>query len=181
MKSWLIGKRPWCWERLKAGGEGDDRGWDGCMASQTQWTWVCVNSRSCWRTWRPGVLPSMRSRRVGHDWATEPNWTVVLKSSSQRRAQWMHKLYFCLKKLLQPPHLQQPLPFSVSSHQYRGRNLPHLQDYKSLMALYYYVKLLRFFKINIGCIVTKWHIIRTWYNYWIKLPYFRLYPSKVVQ
>ena len=43
-KSWLIWKRPWCWERLKVGGEGDDRGWDGWMASPTQWTWVWVNS-----------------------------------------------------------------------------------------------------------------------------------------
>ena len=46
VKSWLIGKRPWCWERLKVGGEGDDRGWDGWMASSTQWTWVWVNSGS---------------------------------------------------------------------------------------------------------------------------------------
>ena len=43
-------KRPWCWERLKAGGEGDDRGWDGWMASPTQWTWLWVSSRRCWRT-----------------------------------------------------------------------------------------------------------------------------------
>ena len=49
-------KRPWCWERLKAGGEGDDRGWDGSMASLTQWTWIQVNSRSCWWTGKPGVL-----------------------------------------------------------------------------------------------------------------------------
>ena len=41
-------KRPWCWERLKAGGEGDNRGWDDCMASPTQWTWVWVNSGSWW-------------------------------------------------------------------------------------------------------------------------------------
>ena len=52
-------KRPWCWERLKAGGEGDDRGWDGWMASPTQWTWVWVNSGSWWWTGRPGVLRSM--------------------------------------------------------------------------------------------------------------------------
>ena len=65
--------RPWCWERLKAGGEGDDRGWDGWMAWPTQWTWVWVNSRS-WRwTGRPGVLQSMESQRVGHDWTTELN------------------------------------------------------------------------------------------------------------
>ena len=70
-------KRPWCWERLKVGGEGDDRGWDGWMASQTQWTWVWVNSRS-WRwTGRPGMLQSMGSHRVGHDWVTELNWTEL--------------------------------------------------------------------------------------------------------
>ena len=67
-------KRPWCWERLKEGGEGDDRGWDGWMASQTQWTWVWVNSGS-W-TGKPGMLQSMGSQRVGHDWATELNWTI---------------------------------------------------------------------------------------------------------
>ena len=69
-------KRPWCWERLKAGGEGDDRGWDGQMASLTQWTWVWVNSRSQWWTGRLGVLQSMGSQRVRHDWETELNWTT---------------------------------------------------------------------------------------------------------
>ena len=68
-------KRPWCWERLKAGGEGDDRGWDDWMASLTQWTWVWVNSGSWWWTGRPGVLRFMGSQRVGHDWATKLNWT----------------------------------------------------------------------------------------------------------
>ena len=58
--------------RLRAGGEGDDRRWDGWMASLTQWTWVWVNSRSWW--WRPGVLQFMGSQRVGHDWETELNW-----------------------------------------------------------------------------------------------------------
>ena len=60
-------KRPWFWERLKVGGKGDDRGWDGWMASPTQWTWVWVNSGSWWWTGRPGVLQSMGSQRVGHD------------------------------------------------------------------------------------------------------------------
>ena len=64
-------KRPWCWERLSAGGEGDDRGWDGWMASLTQWTWVWVNSGSWWWTGRPGVLQSMKSQRAEHDLATE--------------------------------------------------------------------------------------------------------------
>ena len=69
-------KRPWCWERLRVGGAGDDRGWDGWMASLTQWTWVWVNSRSWWWTGKPGVLQSMGSQRVGHDWATELNWAL---------------------------------------------------------------------------------------------------------
>ena len=73
-KSWLIGK-DWCWEGLGAGGEGDDRGWDGWMASLTPWTWVSVNSGSWWWTGRPGVLRFMESQRDGHDWATELNWT----------------------------------------------------------------------------------------------------------
>ena len=76
-KNWFHLKRPWCWERLKAGREGDNRRWDGWMASLTQWTWVWVNSGSWWWTGRPGVLPSMGSQRVGHDWATELNWTEM--------------------------------------------------------------------------------------------------------
>ena len=62
--------RLWCWEGLGAGGEGDDRGWDGWMASLTRWTWVWVNSQSWWWTGRPGVLQFVGSQRVGHDWAT---------------------------------------------------------------------------------------------------------------
>ena len=61
-------KRPWCWEKLMAGGEGDDRGWGGWMASPTQWTWVWVSSRSRWWTGKPGGLPSMGLQRVGCDW-----------------------------------------------------------------------------------------------------------------
>ena len=64
-------KRPWCWEILRAGGEGDDRGWDGWMASLTRWTWVWVNSGSWWWTGRPGMLWFMGSQRVRHDWVTE--------------------------------------------------------------------------------------------------------------
>ena len=61
--------------RLKAGGQGDDRGWDGWMSSPTQWKWVWVNSGSWWWTGRPGVLQSKGSQRViGHDWVTELNW-----------------------------------------------------------------------------------------------------------
>ena len=72
-------KRPWCWKRLRAGGEGDDRGWDGWMASLTQWTWVWVDSESWWWTGKPGVLRFMGSQRVRHDWATELNWTELIE------------------------------------------------------------------------------------------------------
>ena len=67
-------KRPWCWEELGAGGEGDDRGWDGWMVSPTRWTWVWVNTGSWWWTGRPSVLQFMGLQRVGHDWVTELNW-----------------------------------------------------------------------------------------------------------
>ena len=66
-------KRPWFWERLKAGEEGDNRGWDCWMASLTQWTWVWVSSRSWWWTVWSCVLQSMGSQRIGHDWVTELN------------------------------------------------------------------------------------------------------------
>ena len=70
-------KRLWCWEGLGAGGEGDDRGWEGWMASLTRWMWVSVHSGSWWWTEKPGVLRFMGSQRVGHDWVTELNWTVL--------------------------------------------------------------------------------------------------------
>ena len=66
-------KRPWCWERLKAGREGDDRGWDVWMASLARWTWVWASSRSWWWIGKPGVLQSMGSQRVRHNWVTELN------------------------------------------------------------------------------------------------------------
>ena len=64
-------KIPWCWERLRAGEEGDDRGWGVWMASLTRWTWVWANSGRQWRSGKPGVLQSMRSQRVGHNLVTE--------------------------------------------------------------------------------------------------------------
>ena len=56
-----------------------DRGLDGWMASLTQWKWIWVNSGSWWWSENPGVLQSMRSQRVGHDWATELNWTELMR------------------------------------------------------------------------------------------------------
>ena len=70
-------KRLWCWEGLGAGGERDDGWWDCWMASSTGCTWVWVNSGSWWWTGRPGVLRFMGLQRVGHDWATELNWTEL--------------------------------------------------------------------------------------------------------
>ena len=64
---------------IGAGGEGDDRGCDGWMASPTWWTWVWVNSGSSWWTGRPGVLQCMGSQRFGHSWATELNWIQDLR------------------------------------------------------------------------------------------------------
>ena len=67
-------KRSWCWEGLKAGGKGDNRGWDGWMASPTRWMWVWANSGSWWWTGKPGLLQAMGLQRVRHDWTTELNW-----------------------------------------------------------------------------------------------------------
>ena len=91
-------RRLWCWEGLGARGEGDDRGWDGWMASLTRWMWVWVHSGSWWWTGRPGALRFMGSQRVRHDWATELNWTDVtwicvqfFKSISQRSNTQTHQ------------------------------------------------------------------------------------------
>ena len=89
-------KRPWCWERLKAGGEADDRVWDGWVASLTQWTWVWVNSGSWWWTGRPGVLRFMGLQTVGHDWETELNfWEQYLPHSRYSVYCW-RSIYWAL-------------------------------------------------------------------------------------
>ena len=77
------------WERLKAGGEGGNRGWDGWMASLTQWTWVWLNSRNWWWTMRPGMLQSTGSQRVRRDWAAELNWTQCHRPWSQPSTAWL--------------------------------------------------------------------------------------------
>ena len=70
----IITKLLWCWERLKGGGERDNRGWDGWMASPVQWTWAWITSGCWWWTGKPGVLQSVGSQRVRQDRATELNW-----------------------------------------------------------------------------------------------------------
>ena len=76
-------KRPWCWERLKVGREGDDREWNNWKASPTWWTWVWASSGSWWWTGRPGVLQSMGSQN-GTQRATEMNWTELIKWWSEK-------------------------------------------------------------------------------------------------
>ena len=82
-------------QRLKVGAEGDDRGWDGWMASPTRWTWVWVSSRSWWWTGRADVLQSMGSQRVGHDWGL--NWTEEASSRPDLALMQAFKLqwHFC--------------------------------------------------------------------------------------
>ena len=84
-------KRPWCCERLKAGGGGNDRGRVDWMAWLTQWTWVWASSGSWWWTGKPGVLQSMGSQRVRYNWATELKWTASWKESYDKPTQ-------CIKK-----------------------------------------------------------------------------------
>ena len=79
-------------ERLKAGGEGDDRGWDGWMASSTRWTWVWVSSGSWWWTGKSGVLQSVGSQRVEKDWGTELNWCTYIHVSLV----WAFKRSYCV-------------------------------------------------------------------------------------
>ena len=122
-KSWLIWKRLWCWEGLGAGGEGDDRGWDGWMASPTQWMLVWVNSGSWWWTGRPGVLQFMGSQRAGHDWETELNWTELNWICSLANVQGVNPTMtdFWLSAVLQLAH--NTLSFWASYHWFLGASL----------------------------------------------------------
>ena len=113
-------KSPWWWERLKERGEGDDRGWDGWMASPIRWTWVWVNSRSWWWTGRPGMWQFMGSQRVGDDWVTELNWTEYICFHLSGRHYWTFLskyLHLCsLQDLIFRPGIEwYNLPLEVST------------------------------------------------------------------
>ena len=112
-------KRPWCWEILKAGGEGDDRGWDGWMASPTQWTWVWVSSGSRWWTGKPGVLHTVhgvsKSKTELSDW-TELNITCNM---------------FAIKMLLMPQIFQ----FTIETEKQFTNYLLFALDFIYLSAL----------------------------------------------
>ena len=109
-------KRLWCWEGLGAGEEGDDRGWDGWMASLTRWTQVWVNSRSRWWTGRPGELRLMGSQRVGHDWATELNWSYILAFCG-----FLHLFYFLIQKLKKKTNTAYRVKFKLLSTEFQSR------------------------------------------------------------
>ena len=86
VKSWLIWIRPWCWERLRAGGDADDRGWDGLMSSPTLWTWVWMDSRELVigrESWPAVVYGVAKSRTQLSDELTDPQaiyWTIISQS-----------------------------------------------------------------------------------------------------
>ena len=80
-------KTPWCWEKLKARGEGDDRGWDGWIASPTWWTWVWVSSGSCWWTGKPGVVVHGVSEL---DTTKQLNWTEMGRNLKKNKYMYMH-------------------------------------------------------------------------------------------
>ena len=85
VKNWLL-ERPWCWERLKAGRQGDNRRWDDWMASLTQCMWVCVSSRNWWWTVKSGMVQSRRSQNFGHDWVTELTELTIQKKRAAKKS-----------------------------------------------------------------------------------------------
>ena len=101
-------KRPWWWEGLEAGGEGDARGWDGWVASPTRWAWVWVNPGSLWWTGRPGMLWFRGSQRVRHDWTTELHWTEQFEQidKEDRMCYILHMKKGCKIKMYLSHHMQ---------------------------------------------------------------------------
>ena len=128
-KNWLIGKDPGG-ERLKTWGEADDRGWDGWMASPTRWTWVWASSGSWWRTGKPGVLQSIGSQRVRHNWATEPTDWNCLKTCSLACPQVLDE---------DLAHSRHSINMSWLDHWINWINL-HILVKKTITRHYYYLK-----------------------------------------
>ena len=97
-------KRPWCWESWRARGEGEDRGWDGWMASLTQQTGVWGNSGRWWRTGKPGVLQSTGWQRVGHDWVPDNNSGLMPNSKGLRKSHCLPLAHHCCPAMLPCKH-----------------------------------------------------------------------------
>ena len=95
-------KRSWCWKRLKEGGEGDDIGWDGWMASLTRWTWVWENSGRWWRTGKPGMLQSTGS----HSWTRLSDWTTTKKAAWKKTCSWDKRDQRSCKCIWVPPEVE---------------------------------------------------------------------------
>ena len=169
-------KRPWCWERLKAGGEGDNRGWDDQMASPTWWTWIWASSRSWWWIGKPGVLQSMGSQRVRHDWVTELNCEsrvqfIRQKPHPQNFVRWA-LLYFELMLILLPDNSFKLLRRAIlwlnhseaSSWIFWGLNKGFYNRILSFIfrpyhienALYFFFAWKPFVNFNISCYLKGW-------------------------
>ena len=108
MKNWLTGKDTDSWERLKVSGKGNDRGWDGWMASLTQYTWVWASSGSWWWTGKLGVLQSLGSQRVGHNLATE----LIKLAFRSMPAQSLNPVWLFLTPWIVACHTPLPIEFS---------------------------------------------------------------------
>ena len=94
------------------GGEGDNRGWDGCMSSSTWWTWVWASFGSLWWIGKPGMLQSMGSQRVRHDWVTELNWSYFCNTHIYFSL-FSVPFHFNQTKISQSPSWSQPITFLI--------------------------------------------------------------------
>ena len=136
---WPVGKesthwkRSWCSERLRAAGEGGDKWWDGWTASLTQWAWVWANSGRWWRTGKLGVLQSMGSKRVRHDWATERQQWLVKGFSAGHP--WSH-LYRCKNFSAALSWVNHPLPDLADTQQADPHRHPETRMSSSLLIEY---------------------------------------------
>ena len=122
-------KRPWCWQRLRTGGGGNNRGWDNWMASLTQWTWVWASSGRWWRTGKPGILQSMGSKRVGHDGVTEQQLEslILLNFPLKIRACTWHIKASSFSSLLQYPYFFMRYLIELNAPLYVSSNLSGMQ------------------------------------------------------
>ena len=125
-------KKLWCWERLRAGGEGSNRGWDGWMAWPTQWTWVWANSRRQWRTGKPGMLQSMRSQRVRYYIVVEQEqrWTQKREGGWDKLKDWNWYIHTTTYKIgnLEGPTVYHRKTYSMLYNDLYGKRISKRVD-----------------------------------------------------